>query len=59
MWNLTEGLAQIRRQELLDEAGRERLARIARHNDRSHEARRDTVSATGDARRSVTEAPLR
>jgi hypothetical protein len=59
MWNLTEGLAQIRRQELLAEAREERLARIARHHDRYDRARRDTVAATGDARRSVTEAPLR
>ena len=59
MWNLTEGLAQIRRQELLAEAREERLARIARHDDRSERARRDSATATGDARRSVTEAPLR
>jgi hypothetical protein len=59
MWNLTEGLAQIRRQELLAEAREERLARIARHEDRSDHARRDSVTVTGDARRGVTEAPLR
>jgi hypothetical protein len=59
MWNLTEGLAQIRRQELLAEAREERLARIARHQDRSNLAPRDTISATGEARRPVTEAPLR
>lgn len=59
MWNVTAELAQIRRQELLAEAREERLARIARHDDRSDQARRPGVGATGDARRSVTEAPLR
>jgi TnpA family transposase len=61
MWNVTAELAQIRRQELLAEAREERLARIARHEDRSDRARRDGVAATAvsDERRAVTEAPLR
>jgi hypothetical protein len=59
MWNVTAELAQIRRQELLAEAREERLARIARHDDRSDPARRDTAAASADGRRSVTEAPLR
>jgi hypothetical protein len=59
MWNVTAELANIRRQELLAEAREERLARIARHDDPSDPARRVLVSATGDGRRSVTEAPLR
>jgi hypothetical protein len=59
MWNVTAELAQIRRQELLAEAREERLARIARHDDRSRRARSDSVTATGEGRRPVTEAPLR
>jgi hypothetical protein len=59
MWNLTEGLAQIRRQELLAEAREERLARIARQDDRSDPARRDASTASPDGRRPVTEAPSR
>ena len=59
MWNVTEELAQIRRRELLAEAREERLARIARHDDRRDPARRDNFTATGDGRRPVTEAPLR
>jgi hypothetical protein len=59
MWNVTEGLAEIRRKELVAEAREERLARIARHDERSDPARRDLVSATGEGRRTVTEAPLR
>jgi hypothetical protein len=59
MWNITAELAQIRRQELLAEAREERLARIARHDERPHPARRDLVTATADERRPVTEAPLR
>jgi hypothetical protein len=59
MWNVTAELAQIRQQELLAEARKERLARIARHEDRSHQPRRDSVTATAEGRWAVTEAPLR
>jgi hypothetical protein len=59
MWNVTDELAQIRRNELLAEAREERLARIARHDDRSDRAHRDASTASPDGRRPVTEAPSR
>jgi hypothetical protein len=59
MWNVTDELARIRRHELLAEAREERLARIARHDERSAPARRDAATASPDGRRPVTEAPSR
>ena len=64
MWNASEELGRIKREELLAEARQERLANIARRRSRddglaARQSQLDRDGAQAERRRSVSEAPLR